>query len=131
MNDEKKDRKDYNTEENKSNGETKQKNDSSMTRDQALAAFAQALKFYLLDQFGKSLKPENRKKLEDFDPMTVVVMIPLMMTRYNITAPEDLDNPSVYAPLREQILIYVPEVTFTDHQEKLVRRYVQKLIQYS
>ena len=108
-----------------------QQDSSVMTREQALAAFAQALKYYLLDQFGKSLKPENRKKLDEFDPMTVVMLIPLLKSQFNISGPEDLERPEVYAPIREQVLVHVPEVTFTEHQEKLVRRYVQKLVQYS
>lgn len=109
----------------------KQEQKTDMTRDEALNAFAQALKHYLLDQFGAKLKLENRKRLEDFDPMTIVMLIPLLKSQFNITCPEDLDRAEMYAPIKEYVLIYVSEVTFTEHQENLVKRYIKKLVQYS
>lgn len=109
----------------------KQEQKTDMTRDEALNAFAQALKHYLLDQFGAKLKLENRKRLEDFDPMTIVMLIPLLKSQFNITCPEDLERPEMYAPIKKYVLIYVSEVTFTEHQENLVKRYIKKLVQYS
>ena len=109
----------------------KQEQKTDMTRDEALNAFAQALKHYLLDQFGAKLKLENRKRLEDFDPMTIVMLIPLLKSQFNITCPEDLDRVEMYAPIKEYVLIYVSEVTFTEQQENLVKRYIKKLVQYS
>lgn len=109
----------------------KQEQKTDMTRDEALNAFAQALKHYLLDQFGAKLKLENRKRLEDFDPMTIVMLIPLLKSQFNITCPEDLERPEMYAPIKEYVLIYVSEVTFTEQQENLVKRYIKKLVQYS
>lgn len=111
--------------------QTETKKEVTMTREKALAAFAQALKYYLLDQFSQKLKPENRKKLDDFDPMTIVTLIPLLKSQFNISEPEDLDKPETYAPIRKQVLLYVPEVTFSADQESLVRRYIKKLVQYS